>query len=510
MPPARHGLQRVGHTALLLAALFADVVSHVGDHETPMQVLDRLLAGYDRRLRPEEHAAAVAHGPEDGTCKQPEPTRVNTTFYIEALNNIDQKDQTMRIDGYLRLTWRDERLQYNTSTECYRDTIPIASPQLIWYPEVYFLKALETVFATETSRDQNSRTFALNLHPDGRLTFSQRISITQKCPMNFHSLPFDVQHCQIEYGPYALSTRQLVIQWSGPDTNVGNWNQQSGPWAITAKAVHEVETLYSSGNYSTVAAIFRFERGWEPYLNDIIEACTLVFMTYMGFYVDQGSVPARTSLSFLGSLMLMTAQDSLKATMPVLDYTPWLVYVLQGAFYFNLFAFFEYALVQCGMRAKRKLLAPQTAPPPEANRIPPIRSFDCMDNSLTVQREFSGPQASTDSLTPPSLTHLMIPVDVPAPVSRHSVGSATDALVQGTINNIKQTQIAAGKRKEKVDGVYKCRSVRQYLAMLNDLDLLMRWVYPAAFGLYLICMWSLIPESPDMPGPRTNVHYESA
>ena len=44
---------------------------------------------------------------------------------------------------------------------------------------------------------------------------------------------------------------------------------------------------YSSGPFSVAGVIISLEREDYRYVNDLVEACVLVCMSYLGFYVDK-------------------------------------------------------------------------------------------------------------------------------------------------------------------------------------------------------------------------------
>ena len=115
---------------------------------------------------PEGYDSTVA--PSLVACTS-EPTRVHAEMHLTKVHTMDEKKETISIEGYLRLRWNDQRLAATPGTSatpsCQSGTgsgeavgsreYPSASG--MWVPDFYIENALKNDLASEG-------VFSLNVH----------------------------------------------------------------------------------------------------------------------------------------------------------------------------------------------------------------------------------------------------------------------------------------------------------------------------------------------------------
>ena len=107
-------------------------------------LIRELMATYDAATRPFEKL----FNPNDETCDGTMSTTVEVQFLAETLHDIDEQTASYKMDGYLRLWWRDERLRFVDRfpgmNPCF-SWIDLPSSDLIWKPDIYFDTSVATV-----------------------------------------------------------------------------------------------------------------------------------------------------------------------------------------------------------------------------------------------------------------------------------------------------------------------------------------------------------------------------
>lgn len=170
----------------------------------------RLLAAYgDPNVRPEDHTAVDG----DGTCTIP-PEQVHVQFYVDRYHVLDEFTQTYGFEGFFRSWWRDPRLAFNTTANCSASSdgkiiLDSAERKQIWQPDFYLEHAS---FFTREKKD-NGMASLLEAYPDGTVWSSQQVSLKLRCQMDFASVPFDTQRCELLLGLYSQTSSEVIVTW---------------------------------------------------------------------------------------------------------------------------------------------------------------------------------------------------------------------------------------------------------------------------------------------------------
>ncbi|OWJ99166.1 GABRA3 [Cervus elaphus hippelaphus] len=118
------------------------------------RILDRLLDGYDNRLRP---------GLGDAV------TEVKTDIYVTSFGPVSDTDMEYTIDVFFRQTWHDERLKFDGPMKILPLNNLLASK--IWTPDTFFHNGKKSVAHNMTTPNK-----LLRLVDNGTLLYTMRIS----------------------------------------------------------------------------------------------------------------------------------------------------------------------------------------------------------------------------------------------------------------------------------------------------------------------------------------------
>ncbi|XP_055895587.1 gamma-aminobutyric acid receptor alpha-like isoform X3 [Biomphalaria glabrata] len=177
---------------LQLSTTLAQIMSDGKTAVNISNVLDTLLEGYDKRLRPGFGGEAVV---------------VNADLSLRSMGPISELDMIYTLDCYFRQRWMDRRLAMNVSLE--NLTLGIKILERIWHPDTVFYNGQKSYLHAITSHNR-----FLRIGANGTVLFSQRLTIQATCRMHLENFPMDIQHCPLMFGSYLHSVLCVTFKLS--------------------------------------------------------------------------------------------------------------------------------------------------------------------------------------------------------------------------------------------------------------------------------------------------------
>ena len=100
------------------------------------------------------------------------------------------------------------------------------------------------------------------------------------------------------------------------------------------------------GNFSSLAAVLHFKRQLAAYfLQEFIPTILIVAISWVSFWIDERSVPARVSLGITTVLALTTLMFGIQTSMPRVGHVKAIDVFLLCSFFFVFSALIEYAII---------------------------------------------------------------------------------------------------------------------------------------------------------------------
>ncbi|XP_063865394.1 glycine receptor subunit alpha-2-like [Scylla paramamosain] len=168
---------------------------------------------------PPGYLQELAPWPQDGS-----PLMINFSLKVNAIMETDDKQTSVILDSFFRVTWNDWRLKYPETEESGKGSgggggggdeevrHTIVNPVLleeVWLPDPY-------IFIV---RDINTLRLLLKdvrgvlLYSDGRLFVSILTKIHLGCSAKFSRFPFDEQECRLAIYSYMYEAPALEMRW---------------------------------------------------------------------------------------------------------------------------------------------------------------------------------------------------------------------------------------------------------------------------------------------------------
>ncbi|KAI1903599.1 hypothetical protein AGOR_G00028860 [Albula goreensis] len=291
------------------------------------RILDRLLDGYDNRLRPGLGESV---------------TEVRTNIYVTSFGPVSDTDMEYTIDVFFRQSWRDERLKFDGPMRVLPLNNLLASK--IWTPDTFFHNGKKSVAHNMTTPNK-----LLRLVDNGTLLYTMRLTIHAECPMHLEDFPMDAHACPLKFGSYAYTNNEVVYLWTkGQEMSVAvakdgsRLNQYDLLGHVTGK-----ETISSStGEYIVMTTYFHLKRKIGYFVIQTYLPCIMtVILSQVSFWLNRESVPARTVFGVTTVLTMTTLSISARNSLPKVAYATAMDWFMAVCYAFVFSALIEFATV---------------------------------------------------------------------------------------------------------------------------------------------------------------------
>lgn len=286
---------------------------------------------------------------------------VSTNMFIDSIQDISESGMTYEMTIFFRQFWIDPRLAWaevaneNNETIQYKradDQYNVAADMidLLWKPDTYFIDEID-------SRRHNimTKNVFLEIHRNGYILLSERLSLKLKCPMLLKYYPFDLQICPIRIESYAFRDSQLNIKWH-EETQIGINEEIALPTFTLSEFLvrPECSREFSTGSFSCLEGFLILRRRISYYFTHMfIPSYFCVIVSWASFWIKIDSAPARVTCGILTFLAISAWTQAFNADMPKVSYTKAIDVWSVTCFVFVFLSLVEYPVAQVLLRMKQ-------------------------------------------------------------------------------------------------------------------------------------------------------------
>ncbi|XP_073677335.1 gamma-aminobutyric acid receptor subunit alpha-6a isoform X1 [Garra rufa] len=342
--------------ALLLALLcltsVADVLGKQRiNSENITRILDRLLEGYDNRLRPGSGVSI---------------TEVKTDIFVTSFGPVSDVKMEFTMDMFFRQMWVDERLAFEGPIEI----LPLNNRMVdkIWTPDTFFRNARTSLLHNMTSPNKLFR-----IMQNGTVFYTMRLTVSAECPMVLMDFPMDGHTCPLLFGSCkiclsvftsicpstifqlhtvfsdAYTNREIVYTWrKGLQASVDFPPESSSllQYDLLGQTLFSKTYKFSTGLYSVQVVHFYLQRKLGYHLiQTYIPLIMVVVLSQVAFWINKESVPARTVAGITTVLTMTTLSISARSSLPKVSYATAMDWFIAVCFAFVASALVEFAAV---------------------------------------------------------------------------------------------------------------------------------------------------------------------
>ncbi|XP_076992897.1 gamma-aminobutyric acid receptor subunit beta-1 [Tamandua tetradactyla] len=431
------------------------------------ETVDRLLKGYDIRLRPD------FGGP---------PVDVGMRIDVASIDMVSEVNMDYTLTMYFQQSWKDKRLSYSGIP--LNLTLDNRVADQLWVPDTYFLNDKKSFVHGVTVKNRMIR-----LHPDGTVLYGLRITTTAACMMDLRRYPLDEQNCTLEIESYGYTTDDIEFYWNGGEGAVTGVNKIELPqFSIVDYKMVSKKVEFTTGAYPRLSLSFRLKRNIGYFILQTYMPSTLItILSWVSFWINYDASAARVALGITTVLTMTTISTHLRETLPKIPYVKAIDIYLMGCFVFVFLALLEYAFVNYiffgkGPQKKGASKQDQTAHEKnklEMNKVQVDAHGNILLSTLEIRNETSGSEVLT-SVSDPQATmysYDSASIQYRKPLSsREAYGRALDRHGAHSKGRIRRR---ASQLKVKIPD----------LTDVNSIDKWSRMFFPITFSLFNVVYW---------------------
>ncbi|KAM7423780.1 hypothetical protein PAMA_000237 [Pampus argenteus] len=195
---------------------------------------------------------------------------------ISQLVDVDEKNQLMTTNVWMKQEWIDMKLRWNPDDYLGITTIRIPSDR-IWLPDV-------VLYDNSDGRFEGTVTKAVVKY-DGTISWTPPANYKSACTIDVTFFPFDLQNCSMKFGSWTYDGSQVDIILE--DFHVDKQDYfDNGEWEIVKATGSRGLRTDSSASYPTITYFFIIRRLPLFYTLFLIIPCIgLSFLTILVFYL---------------------------------------------------------------------------------------------------------------------------------------------------------------------------------------------------------------------------------
>ncbi|XP_061685324.1 neuronal acetylcholine receptor subunit alpha-6 isoform X2 [Syngnathoides biaculeatus] len=225
----------------------------------------KLFRRYNQFIRPVENVS--------------DPVTVEFEVSISQLVKVDEVNQIMETNLWLRHIWNDYKLRWMPDEFDGIEFIRVPSNK-IWRPDIVLYNNAVGDFLVE------DKTKAL-LKFDGTITWIPPAIFKSSCPMDITYFPFDYQNCSMKFGSWTYDKAKIDLVLIGSKVNLKDF-WESGEWEIIDAPGYKHDIKYNCCEeiYPDITYSFYIRRLPLFYTINLIIPCLLIsFLTVLVFYL---------------------------------------------------------------------------------------------------------------------------------------------------------------------------------------------------------------------------------
>ncbi|XP_045141449.1 gamma-aminobutyric acid receptor subunit theta [Echinops telfairi] len=288
-------------------------------------VLERVLTGYDVRLRPNFGG---------------DPIPVGISIYITRIEQISEMNMDYTITMFFHQTWKDPRLAYYETN--LNLTLDHRMLDKLWVPDCYFLNSKDAYVHDVTVENR-----VFQLHPDGTVRYGIKLTTTAACSLDLKKFPLDKQACKLEIESYGYTVEDIILFWEDDEQAIHGTEELHIPdFSFLGKTVTIKEVYFYTGSYMRLILRFQVQREVNSFLVQIYWPTVLTtVLSWLSFWMNCDSSAARVTVGLTSMLILTTIDSHVRNKLPQVSCVKAIDIYIIVCFFFVFFSLMEYVYI---------------------------------------------------------------------------------------------------------------------------------------------------------------------
>lgn len=261
---------------------------------TELDLHEELFKRYNRNVMPK--------------MNKTNPICVTLELYLLSVDEIDEKQQTIRIRAFLELKWVDEFLAWDANK--YPDITHInVKVDEIWYPDL----ALDNSFGKLGHLGQEGGNAVVN--QSGGVVIWPYSSYMVACKISISRFPFDEQRCNFSFSSWTNTNAVLKLRNTSGKVSLDRY-AESGEWELTEGLMKFRESPYGDDFYDKVSFEICLKRKPLFYVMNIMAPVLCISLLNIFCFILPSQDGERVTLSISIFLTLAVFLTIVNNTMP--------------------------------------------------------------------------------------------------------------------------------------------------------------------------------------------------
>ncbi|XP_053434567.1 neuronal acetylcholine receptor subunit alpha-6 [Nycticebus coucang] len=229
------------------------------------RLFHRLFSHYEKFIRPVENVS--------------DPVIVHFEVAITQLADVDEVNQVMETNLWLRHIWNDYKLRWDPADYDGIETLRVPADK-IWKPDIVLYNNAVGDFQIK------GKTKAL-LKYNGMITWTPPAIFKSSCPMDITFFPFDHQNCSLKFGSWTYDKAEIDLLIIGSKVDMNEfWGNSEWEIIDASGYKHDIKYNCCEEIYTDITYSFYLRRLPMFYTINLIIPCLLIsFLTVLVFYL---------------------------------------------------------------------------------------------------------------------------------------------------------------------------------------------------------------------------------
>ncbi|XP_019638252.1 PREDICTED: neuronal acetylcholine receptor subunit alpha-10-like [Branchiostoma belcheri] len=205
------------------------------------------------------------------------PINVTLDLALAHIIDLDEKDQILTVDIWLRMKWTDEFLTWNVSEYGGIETVTTRAER-IWRPDLFLYHNVNHEF--DGWLDE-----VVVITSDGLVDWKAPAVAMSACPVDVSDFPFDKQRCKLQFGSWNHDGRYIDYF---SKNNMGDLASfiRNAEWEVPELVAKRSNPLYNGVPYPDVTFTIHMTRRSTFYVINMFLPCVLLaFVVGATFYL---------------------------------------------------------------------------------------------------------------------------------------------------------------------------------------------------------------------------------
>ncbi|XP_044531583.1 5-hydroxytryptamine receptor 3C-like [Gracilinanus agilis] len=241
------------------------------------------------------------------------PTRVNISFALSAILEVDAQIQLLTSFIWLELFWKNHFISWDPK-ECGGITDVTVAAEHLWLPDIFIVEFMDV--------DRIPTDLMAYVNYQGNIKYKKPMKVTSICKLDIFYFPFDQQNCTLTFSSFLYTVNDMLLGlekevWQMTDTSQ-DLVQTQGEWQLLDIKKATPKLAVGSSLYDQIVFYVAIRRRPRLYIiNLLVPSGFLIAIDALSFFLPAESgnrAPFKMTLLLGYTVFLLMMNDLLPAS----------------------------------------------------------------------------------------------------------------------------------------------------------------------------------------------------